>query len=170
MEGCCWCESQRCPATCCLVNSEEDKYWSDAIVNGHNSDHSEIIGQQTELDCHWKMIVMTATSGAAIDQVCLTERHSKVERSRCTPDWSTILLQLIVCWQFCSHCGAGAITIQQAAEAQGCAAAFGVAGKCYSTTMTPVAYEELRKACQGDMTADKEAYESGIGCLLHIVW
>jgi hypothetical protein len=35
--------------------------------------------------------------------------------------------------------------------------------------MTPVVYGELQAAREGDEMADKEAYQSGIGSLLHMV-
>jgi hypothetical protein len=61
------------------------------------------------------------------------------------------------------------LTITQAAKARALADAFGVAGKRRATPMTPAVYGELRAARDGDRMADKAAYQSGIGSLLHLV-
>jgi hypothetical protein len=61
---------------------------------------------------------------------------------------------------------AGTITIRQAGKAQSLATAFGVEGESCATPMTPVEYEELQAAREGNDMAGKEAYQSGIGCIL----
>jgi hypothetical protein len=63
---------------------------------------------------------------------------------------------------------AGRITIRQATKAQSLATAFGVEGERCATPMTPVVYGELQAAREGDDMADKEAYQSGIGSMLHM--
>jgi hypothetical protein len=63
---------------------------------------------------------------------------------------------------------AGTITIRQASKAHSLATAFGVEGERCATPMTPVVYGELQAARECDDMADKEAYQSGIGSLLHM--
>jgi hypothetical protein len=60
------------------------------------------------------------------------------------------------------------LTITQASKARALAAAFGVEGERRATPMTPAAYGELRASREGDEMADKAAYQSGIGSLLHM--
>jgi hypothetical protein len=63
---------------------------------------------------------------------------------------------------------ASTITIRQASKAQSLATAFCVEGERCATPMTSVVYGELKAAREGDDMADKEAYQSGIGSLLHM--
>jgi hypothetical protein len=63
---------------------------------------------------------------------------------------------------------AGIITARPASKAQSLATAFGVEGERCATPMTPAVYGELQAAREGDDMADKEAYQSGIGSLLHM--
>jgi hypothetical protein len=63
---------------------------------------------------------------------------------------------------------ASTITIGQASKAQSLATACGVEGERCAIPMTPVVYGELQAALEGDDMADKEAYQSGIGSLLHM--
>jgi hypothetical protein len=62
---------------------------------------------------------------------------------------------------------AGTITIHQASKAQSLATSFGVEGERCATPMTPVVFGELQAAREGD-DMDQEAYQSGIGSLLHM--
>jgi hypothetical protein len=63
---------------------------------------------------------------------------------------------------------AGTITIRQSDKARALAEGFGVKGQRRATPMTPAAYGALRAARDGDVMADKERYQSGIGSLLHM--
>jgi hypothetical protein len=63
---------------------------------------------------------------------------------------------------------AGTITIRQASKARSLATASSVEGERCATPMTPVVYGELQVAREGDDMADKEAYQSGMGSLLHM--
>jgi hypothetical protein len=63
---------------------------------------------------------------------------------------------------------AGTITIRQASKAQSLATAFGIEGERCATPRNPVVCGELQAAREGDDKADKEAYQSGIGSLLHM--
>jgi hypothetical protein len=65
---------------------------------------------------------------------------------------------------------AGTITIHQASKAQSLATAFVEGERCATPTshVTPVVYGEMQAAREGDDMADKEAYQSGIGSLLHM--
>jgi hypothetical protein len=62
----------------------------------------------------------------------------------------------------------GTSAIRQAGKAQSLATTFGVLGERCATTMTPVVYGELQAARKRDDVAGQEAYQSGIGSLLHM--
>jgi hypothetical protein len=62
----------------------------------------------------------------------------------------------------------GTITIRQSAKAHALAAPFGIEGERRATPMTPAAQLELRAAQDGGDLAEVEAYQSGIGSLLHL--
>jgi hypothetical protein len=64
---------------------------------------------------------------------------------------------------------AGTISICQQRKAEPLAALFHVAGAHKTTPMSPEVYGEVRAAREGDEMADVEAYQSGIGSLLHLV-
>jgi hypothetical protein len=63
---------------------------------------------------------------------------------------------------------AGEISVRQAAKAKGLAEAFGVAGDRRTIPMSSAVYGSLKCAKPGDEMADKTAYQSGIGSLLHM--
>jgi hypothetical protein len=63
---------------------------------------------------------------------------------------------------------AGEKSIRQAAKAKGLAEAFRVAGDRRTIPMRSAVYGSLKCAKPGDETADKTAYQSGIGSLLHM--
>ena len=63
---------------------------------------------------------------------------------------------------------AGTITIDQEDKARSLAVCMGVDGEQRAVPMSPDAYAALRATQPGEPLADREAYQSGVGSLLHL--